>query len=137
DGTVALWDSTTGKQLASLSSRGQIVSALAYNPDGNRLATANRDGSIVLWDVTNFQNAEIRRQWLSGQAHDDVVSSVVFHPTRMIAASGSFDHGVLLWDIMTGKHFVTLLGHDQSVNAIDFNSTGDLLASGGWDGAVN
>jgi WD40 repeat protein len=57
DGTVVIWDATTGIQLANFAAhvregdRYPNIQGLAFSPDGNELATASWDGSVKIWDV--------------------------------------------------------------------------------------
>nr|WP_042180530.1 serine/threonine-protein kinase [Kibdelosporangium sp. MJ126-NF4]CEL14428.1 High-affnity carbon uptake protein Hat/HatR [Kibdelosporangium sp. MJ126-NF4]CTQ88793.1 High-affnity carbon uptake protein Hat/HatR [Kibdelosporangium sp. MJ126-NF4] len=50
DGSVRLWDSTTGDQVRRFSHGGTAYSA-AFSPDGSRVYTVGSDGAVVDWDV--------------------------------------------------------------------------------------
>ena len=50
---VRIWDSATGKELLALKGHADRVSSVAFSPDGQRLASANQDGSIHLWETTS------------------------------------------------------------------------------------
>jgi WD40 repeat protein len=50
DGTVRLWDPTTGTQLATLTGHNGEVFAVAWSPDGTRLAAATGKGTIWVFD---------------------------------------------------------------------------------------
>jgi WD40 repeat protein len=49
---IAIWDSSTG-QLHTKISTSKVIAyrALAFNPDGRRLASADEDGKAVVWDL--------------------------------------------------------------------------------------
>ena len=49
--TAKLFDAGTGKELATLDGHRGAVAALAYSPDGTRLATGGADGTAVVWDL--------------------------------------------------------------------------------------
>jgi len=52
--------------------------------------------------------------------------------------AGSAGDRIYIWDISTGMTKKILEGHANStISMIAFNRAGDLLASGGWDGAVS
>src|SRR5262249_41884436 len=54
DGTVGVWDTTTGHQILSLSGPGSQVTCVAFSPDGHWLAAGGLDGTngiLRLWDA--------------------------------------------------------------------------------------
>jgi WD40 repeat protein/serine/threonine protein kinase len=51
DGDLTLWETQTGRRLATLSGPLGQVQDLAFAPDGTRLATTSSDGTVRLWDV--------------------------------------------------------------------------------------
>ena len=50
DGTIKLWDLTTGTPPSILAKDTSVVD-LAFSPDGEKLAAASEDGRVELWDV--------------------------------------------------------------------------------------
>jgi WD40 repeat protein len=68
------------------------VFALAFHPDGTRLATAGGDRAILLWDLARGE--EVARL----QGHTSYVWSLAFSPDGATLASGSGDFTVRLWD---------------------------------------
>src|SRR5262249_51885526 len=68
------------------------VFAVAFHPNGARLATAGRDGAVVLWDLARGEEV-VRLPW-----HKSFVWSLAFSPDRATLASGSGDSTVGLWD---------------------------------------
>jgi RNA polymerase sigma factor (sigma-70 family) len=49
---IGVWDAATGKRLQELSGFGSAVSALAFAPDGRRLASGLGNGTVLVWDVS-------------------------------------------------------------------------------------
>jgi tetratricopeptide (TPR) repeat protein len=50
---VRIWDSATGKELCAFKGHAGIATGVVFSPDGQRLASANQDGSIHLWETTS------------------------------------------------------------------------------------
>ena len=73
----------TGAEIARLDHDG-AVSAVAFSPDGTRVATGSYDGSARVFDAAT--GTEIARL-----DHDDSVSAVAFSPDGTRVATGSYD----------------------------------------------
>jgi WD40 repeat protein len=49
-GQVTVWDTATGKQVATFDDRAE-ASSLAFSPDGSRIAVGSWDGNLTVWQV--------------------------------------------------------------------------------------
>ena len=66
--------------------------ALAFHPDGSRLASAGADRTVRLWDVNGG------REVLTLRGHHDRVLGVAFSPDGTCLASASADGDVRIWE---------------------------------------
>ncbi|MGH3815400.1 MAG: TIR domain-containing protein, partial [Pseudonocardiaceae bacterium] len=73
------------------------VIPVAFAPDGRTLATASRDSTVILWDLTDPATPRPLGQPLTG--HTDQVRSVAFAPDGHTLATASIDKTVILWDL--------------------------------------
>ena len=107
------------------------VVAVAFSPDGTRLATGGLDETIRLWDVKNG-----KQQLMLGGLSTCVAALAFSRDGRMLAWSGRGDGLVSLHDATTGAEVVRLVGHGALVRGIAFAPDGMSLATGGADRTI-
>ena len=127
DGTIRLWDASTGTQMLSLPSG--KTRALTFSTDGKTLASISGAANIQLWDIATGN----KRIALIGQS--SFSDALAFSIDNKILASGSRDR-VILWDTTTGNKLATLKGQAYWINALAFSPDGNTLASGSEGGAI-
>jgi WD40 repeat protein len=132
-GTVRLWEiplrTRFGQPLAG--PKDAFVNAVAFGPDGNKLAVADSGGTVRLWDVAR------RKQLGQLEGPPKNPNAVAFSPDgNTLAVTGS-DRTVRLWDVDTQNELGQLnVPEDTSVTGVAFSSDGHTLAAGGSDGSV-
>jgi tetratricopeptide (TPR) repeat protein len=72
---VRIWDSATGKELLALKGYAGTVPSVAFSPDGQRLASANGDGPIHLWE-TKSVSREIQHVRATNQMVADLFGQI-------------------------------------------------------------
>src|SRR5262249_947754 len=89
------------------------ASALAWTPDGRRLASGGFDATIRIWD------AATGRQTLSIAAPDGGVLGLAWSPDgRRLAAGNWREQTVTVWDPATGKEVLPPLAHPDKVYSV-------------------
>lgn len=53
EGAVQLWDTKTGSPKNRLTHHGSEVKSIVFSPDGEIIATAAEDGTVLLWNLTS------------------------------------------------------------------------------------
>jgi len=133
DGTLIIWDMTTGQPIDQpLYTQTGGIWSVDFSPDGKTLASGGTDGTIILWDVATRK--PLGRPL---RGHTDQLRSVAFSPDGRTLASGSLDQTVILWDMGTQKSIgEPLRGHTNFVLSVAFSPDGQTLASGSSDQSV-
>jgi WD40 repeat protein len=133
-GTITLWSLASSDHPRMLTplkiSSGAGLTALAYSPDSDLLATGSSDGAISLWNVTDPDHPV---QLGSPLTTSDItaVNSVAFGPDGHTLASDSTDRAVRLWSLPP-----TVLTTTDAVTSVAISPDGRTLASGSSDGMV-
>jgi WD40 repeat protein len=140
EGEIKIWDVKSGKPVASLRGHSEAIEAVAFSPDGKKLASASEDRTVNVFDVASGK----LEQTLKG--HTAPVWCVAFDRDGKKLASGSAesrdDKGkdrppeVKVWDLASGKDVLTLKGPERSVSTVAYSPDGTRLAVGGLDGQV-
>jgi WD40 repeat protein len=92
-GSLIIWNAGTGEVSAELKGHSDLLSSVAWSPDGLLLASASRDGTVRLWDAETGQQLNVL------QGHSAWVQSVSWSPDGVLLASGSKDGTVRLWGV--------------------------------------
>jgi WD40 repeat protein len=120
-GKITVLDMETGNTLAEFAHPGGR-DGLAWHPDGKRLASADADGCIYLWDAYTGKSLER----LTG--HTEGFIRVAIHPAGELLASTSWDRTLRLWDIPTGREVFRSTWEDGLWN-LHFSPNGRFLAA--------
>ena len=113
------------------------VDAVAWSPDGKRIASGSRDTTVQVWDASTGSNVltYTGHSFYGVNAIYDV-NAVVWSPDGKHIASGGDDKTVQVWDAITGKKVLTYTGHSYRVRAVAWSPDGKRIASGRDDGTV-
>ena len=89
-----------------------FVNAVAWSPNGTRIASGSNDGTVQVWDASDGGHA------YRYHGHTRKVTSVAWSPDGKRIASGSDDGTVQVWDASDGGHVYRYHGHTAEVVAV-------------------
>jgi WD40 repeat protein len=143
--TLTLWNVGEHKALGSLPKQDEVVTGASFDRSGSKLATAYKDGTVRIWDVSKDVTSanEIGDAAVIPGA---TISRIAFSPDGNTLAflidpddqAGSNQGNILLWDVTSNTRIADeFSGHDYRISSIAFRSDGKVLASGSADRTVN
>lgn len=157
--TVRLWEVETAKEMGSLKIGNEIVSSVAFSPDGRRAVTTNSDvtgpfadgrlqitanprDTVRLWDLQTFQEITVNgAPFLNLEQEDGLAWSAIFMARDGAGAAGRKDkycvltvggNDARLWDGETGEKLMEFSPPDAVASA-HFSPDGTRIVTASWD----
>jgi eukaryotic-like serine/threonine-protein kinase len=104
------------------------VCSVAFDPSGQRLATAGADGAVRLWDIASW------RSLATFHGHTQSVTCVVFDPLGGRLASASSDQTAKVWNSSAGREALVWRGRGPVVRLAFFPDGRRLVLGGNAEG---
>ena len=120
----------------ALKAHTDFVRAVQWSPDGTRLASASRDGTVILWTLATGEQEVLSN-------HTGWVNDVAWSPpsgpgdpggARVVSAGA--DSRIVEWDATNGRKIRPLTGQEGAIYGAAWSPDGKLLASGAEDGTA-
>jgi len=132
---AVLIDTTDGSELHQL--HGGYNNRIAFSPDGEHVATGNRDGIVWIWDTESGEQVAALEAPETGKP--GYICAIDYDPSGSLLAVTHWDETgtVNIWDIEE-ERIVHTLNLDVMVggtkNAFRFSPDGKIMAGAGKDG---
>ena len=131
DGTVRVWDVSTGQHVRTLSGHQGWVNSVALSADGTRALSGSSDGTVRVWDVSTGQPVET----LYG--HTRGVTSVYLSANRQMALSTGYDGVINRWKLSAQCTLSLSIGaHQGCVWGVSAAGQGSVAASASSDATL-
>ena len=134
---VKLVSTKSGEVKYKIKKHTDWVTAVAFSPNGQLLATADRNGGISIWDPDNAQ------ELFTLAGHKSAVTSLSWRSDSKLLASSSEDGRIKLWEMQEGKQAKSWTAHDPGVLCVSYSPDGHLVTCGRdnavtlWEGNGN
>jgi WD40 repeat protein len=98
-GSVAIWDPSSFRLIASFRGHMQAAHGVAFSPDGRRLVTGGGSSpdAVKLWDLSVDLSTQAPRELIALRGHGSVFSWVAFSPDGQWLAACGREGGLHLW----------------------------------------
>jgi WD40 repeat protein/tRNA A-37 threonylcarbamoyl transferase component Bud32 len=138
-GELRIWEAASGKALGGRSHE-DLITAVAYSPDGKCLATADPHGNVTGHDAATLE--PVRTYFSYKRLTEQVFpwpNSVAFSADGIWVAAASPTGLVRVWDVATAQEcFSTLTANDSAVSGVAFvGPDGRILAAPSADNTVH
>ncbi|HEV7401746.1 MAG TPA: WD40 repeat domain-containing protein [Chthoniobacteraceae bacterium] len=117
-GEVRLLDWPARKWLASMAEQHDLITGVAFSPDGQRLATACADNTARIHAIEDHGRRLAGPLVLTG--HSSPVQAVAFSPDGKLLVTASMDRSLRVWSAADGKLLRSLGQHADAVQCVAF-----------------
>lgn len=107
------------------------VNAVAWSPDGRRIASGSSDKQVEVWDTSNGGQIFIYR------GHSAAVNAVAWSPDGQDIASGGGERSVSVWMADNGILLFSYSGHSDTVAGVAWSPDGQYIASASADKTIH
>ncbi len=128
DGRIHIWNASTSVERVSDETMPGKPIGLAVSPDGDQLATCNREGSIWIWDTDTLQ---ISARWkpIMGQ-----ITGMISQGSQLVTATS--EGRLQFWNWKRGQMTAEIKAHEGAVLDLCGGAEGEIICSSGTDGQL-
>jgi WD40 repeat protein len=126
DSIAKVWDSVSGKIVATLSEHDHRVKSASFSFDNARIVTASTDRTARVWDARTGK-------LLATMVHPYEVLSAAFSPDGARVVTTGDSSTAAVWDATTGELIATLAGHQKRVYSAAVSADGAHVVTASED----
>ena len=130
EGTIRLWNASTGEELVTLRGHTSTVFDIDFLLGGRRLVSCSNDRSFKVWLIDKPSNQ------LSFPAGSNAINCHYLSKDGKILLCGGVHGSLSYCDLVKRKTTKQFKAHSDAVNCIAVTSDEKLVATGGQDAAV-
>ncbi|MEV0678870.1 protein kinase [Actinosynnema sp. NPDC050436] len=119
-----------GALVATLGEHTNMVSAMAFSPDGTTLATVAMDGAMRLWDTKTWASR------LTLPTTEGGLSAVTWSPTGSTVVGSGIGTSVYVWDPHNGSLVARLATRSVTMYGVAVSADGHTLAGADSAGEI-
>jgi WD40 repeat protein len=143
---IYIWNLQTGQIVQTLKGHENLVSSVAFSPDGNFLISGSWDRSARIWSLASGESlhtleasGKVTFATGNGERSGEMklpVDAVTFSPDGKLVATAGADHWTRLWNAESGKLVRSFEGPQEAVSDVQFSPDGALVAASSLDRTI-
>lgn len=131
DGSIKLWNTSSGFCYCTLKNHTAPITALAF-ANASVIMSSSLDGTVRAHDLNRYRNFKTYTTPSPCQ-----FSTLAVDPAGEVLVAGTMDpFHIYTWSVQTGKILDILTGHVGPISSLSFHPTRGTLSSASWDGTV-
>ncbi len=131
DGSIKLWNTSSGFCYCTLKSHTAPVTACAF-ANSSVVMSSSLDGTVRAHDLHRYRNFKTYTTPSPCQ-----FTTLAVDPAGEVLVAGTMDpFHIYTWNVQSGKLLDILTGHVGPISSLSFHPTRGTLCSASWDGNV-
>ncbi|EEB05556.1 U3 snoRNP-associated protein Utp1 [Schizosaccharomyces japonicus yFS275] len=127
-GQLLVWEWQSESYILKQQAHYDVLSSLAYSPDGQRVVTSADDGKLKLWDLHSGFSIVTFTQ------HTAAVTGICFAKRGNVLFSSSLDGSVRAWDLIRYRNFRTFTAPSRvQFSCVAVDPAGEIVCAGSQD----
>jgi WD40 repeat protein/Flp pilus assembly protein TadD len=130
-GTVKVWDTEMGNELATFRAHTIGMSFATFDLDGKQIISASLYEKAKVWNAATGDELKNIETYEGRDTYCLAIS-----PDRNFIVSGSGDGTIKVWDVVSGSKQITIRAHKTWISDVAFSPDSKLIVSGNRDGTI-
>jgi WD40 repeat protein len=126
---------TPGTKVCTYKGHSDVVSELAWSPDGKYIASGGPDHTLQVWEAMTGKHIRSINVLLNVKS-DYGGMTFAWSPDSKYLVAGFSDNTAKVVNVMTGEFTLTYTGHTASVNQVAWSPDGKYIASASSDKTI-
>ena len=117
-GSVRLLDWRQQKWLGAVETNSDVVTCVAFSPNGKLLAVTSADYSAAIYQIAD--NTDLFSPLFALSGHSGAVQAIAFSPDAQTLVTASLDRSLKVWSVADGRLIRSFGHHTEAVQALAF-----------------